>query len=766
MAGKRTDSHRGLHSHFPGVSAGHSEEEGRQYVLLNDQPVDGKEGDLLGTGDIAEGIAAVLFDSRASSPFVLTVDAGWGMGKSTLLRQIESRLPQGGEIAKLRFNAWTAESENALEGLIKTVLGKLDPNIVRRWIRLVARKRRMMLITRLGLGIAARFFGVARLVDELWDRVESDARSRNEMRDLIHGMLSDWIGQDATGEPGRALVVFIDDLDRCSDDVVVKVCEAVKLYLDAPGIIFVLACDQSVLARGVSASARGGTNEGRVYLEKIVQVVYRVPSPEDTQIKQLIFGYAQQSGTADLIDESVAGILAAGTGHNPRKIKRIINSFVLEYRLDPDWHSPPLGSVQLVRAVLLQHLYPLFYELLISEDSGDDPIGVFLDYAKLCERAADPPEDNPDDPWWDTTRRTFQAYRLVLRWPAERMEAEIQRLERYIPEGFPELARNNAFVMLLHGIGDNESRRSFRAQLRHRPLATETTEGADVISSLVDALSGDLSKRMTRPPARGEDIYPAQKREPPDDFNPLPSARVTNLVMLRMNVTTLLTELAFPPPPGGFGRVSSTIETLRNRGVLGTELARALSDTLDIADRAAGGSAVPPKVALAVENSGPAILEQLALLRTVAAARFEDHVLDRLQQNLPAGWLVEIDAAISPDGSEQDPPPRASVTSKHARADALVRKDDRSAVVEVRARLQPGSQRQVMALRDWLQKMPSDLPVLLVAPGEGLNAGELNKVRNRREGAIELLSWDWDADSLITTLRGLLEHSGDLCDAS
>lgn len=200
--------------------------------------------------------------------------------------------------------------------------------------------------------------------------------------------------------------------------------------------------------------------------------------------------------------------------------------------------------------------------------------------------------------------------------------------------------------------------------------------------------------------------------------------------------------------------------------MLDTELARALGDTLDIADQAAGGSAVPPKVALAVENSGPAILKQLALLRTVAAARFEDHVLDRLQQNLPEGWLVEIDAAISRDGSGQDPLPRASITSRHARTDAVVRKGDRSAVVEVRARLQPASQGQVIALRDWLQKMPSDLPVLLVAPGEGLNAGELNEVRNRRKGAIELLAWDWDADSLITTLRGLLEHSGDSSDAS
>jgi hypothetical protein len=222
----------------------------QSYILLNDQPIDHLEGDLLGVGDIAEGIAAALDASRASSPFVLTIDAGWGMGKSTLLRQIESRLSMRPEIAKLRFNAWTAEGDNALEGLIKSVLGELDPRTVRRWVRRLARQQRTVLIARLIFGVSARFFGITRLVDELWARLGGDTRSRNEMRDLIHGMLSDWITRDGRRDPSRALVVFIDDLDRCSDDVVVKVCEAVKLYLDVPGLIFVIACDQSVLARG------------------------------------------------------------------------------------------------------------------------------------------------------------------------------------------------------------------------------------------------------------------------------------------------------------------------------------------------------------------------------------------------------------------------------------------------------------------------------------------------------------------------------------
>jgi CheY-like chemotaxis protein len=456
------------------------------YTLLNDQPVDQAENDFLDVRNIAKDIASMLIASIDSSPFVLAVDAGWGMGKSTLLRQIENQLPDRADIVKLHFNAWTAEGENALEGLIKSVLTKLDPNLLRRTVRALARDRRVTTIARLGFGLIARFFGVARLVDELWKQMGVDAKSRNELRDLIHNMLSDWVSQGGAPRPSHAMVVFIDDLDRCSDDVVVKVCEAVKLYLDAPGLIFVIACDQSVLARGVSVARQGGSGEGRAYLEKIVQVAYRMPPPDNTKFRRLINEYARASGTNELIDETVERILAEGTGRNPRRVKRIINSFVLEYRLDPAWRQ--LGSTQLVTAILLQHLYTPFYELLVNEDSGENPIGEFLDYVEVHDGAHDPPAD-ANDPWWTTAARTFKTHRLAAPegpgMDRDKLAREIADLERELPEYFPELLRNRAFVALLRGVGDSGGSQALRAQLVRRPLATasayetlQTTSGA------------------------------------------------------------------------------------------------------------------------------------------------------------------------------------------------------------------------------------------------------------------------------------------------
>jgi CheY-like chemotaxis protein len=447
------------------------------YVLLNDQPVNDVADDLIGTSEVAEGLASMLMASRASSPFVLAVDASWGMGKSTLLRQIETRLAADQKVTAVRFNAWTTDGENALEGLIKSVLGELDRNVVRRWVRRLAKRQRLTSVMRLALALLARFVGVTRLVDELWKRLALDAKSRNELRDVIHGMLSDWVQADGKRDPDRALVVFIDDLDRCPDEVVIKVCEAVKLYLDAPGLIFVIACDQSVLARSVSAAARGGLGEGLAYLEKIVQVSYRVPAPEETQIKTLIRGYAEKSRTSELIDETVTEILAQRTSRNPRRIKRIINSFVLEYRLNPAWRQPNAGS-QLVTAILLQQLYRPFYDLLISEEASEDLITEFLDYVDVRDRVPEPPRST-DDPWWDVVRRTFKAHRLAAPESGSgSLRQDLQALEAELPEFFPDLAGNGTFVALLRGVGDENVRREFRSHLIRRPLATQSIADA------------------------------------------------------------------------------------------------------------------------------------------------------------------------------------------------------------------------------------------------------------------------------------------------
>ncbi|PSN81044.1 hypothetical protein C8B47_03500 [filamentous cyanobacterium CCP4] len=87
--------------------------------------------------------------------------------------------------------------------------------------------------------------------------------------------------------PAR-VVVYIDDLDRCPPRRVVQVLEAVQLLVKTPLFIAVLAIDERYITRALEQFYKGvllrhGSPSGTDYLEKIIQLPYRVrPIMADT----------------------------------------------------------------------------------------------------------------------------------------------------------------------------------------------------------------------------------------------------------------------------------------------------------------------------------------------------------------------------------------------------------------------------------------------------------------------------------------------------
>jgi hypothetical protein len=98
---------------------------------------------------------------------------------------------------------------------------------------------------------------------------------------------------DLVATERRPLVVFVDDLDRCSPSTVAQVIEAINLFLagEFPNCVFVLAVEPAVVAAHVEVAykdlvaslgsqPRGGRSSlGWRFLEKIVQLPLSLPLP-------------------------------------------------------------------------------------------------------------------------------------------------------------------------------------------------------------------------------------------------------------------------------------------------------------------------------------------------------------------------------------------------------------------------------------------------------------------------------------------------------
>lgn len=144
----------------------------------------------------------------------------------------------------------------------------------------------------------------------------------------------------------RRLVIFIDDLDRCLPEQAIGVLEAIKVFLDIQGCVFVLGVDREIIERGIRVRykefALSAASEAepfpvaeRDYLEKIVQVPFTLPPLSPATIAAFL--KSRLPAVAGLSAEEcaqVAALMTTGLLRNPRKVKRSFNIFRLHLTLD------------------------------------------------------------------------------------------------------------------------------------------------------------------------------------------------------------------------------------------------------------------------------------------------------------------------------------------------------------------------------------------------------------------------------------------------
>ena len=134
----------------------------------------------------------------------------------------------------------------------------------------------------------------------------------------------------------KALVIFIDDLDRCLPENVVKLIENIKHFISIKNnrCIFIIGVDRHVLEKGIEA--RYGTNliSGSEYLRKIINLSFDVPVCDEAN-KEFIIEIAKRYANEEWfahntgkINTFAAYFLTLGIS-NPRIIKPIVLRYVI-----------------------------------------------------------------------------------------------------------------------------------------------------------------------------------------------------------------------------------------------------------------------------------------------------------------------------------------------------------------------------------------------------------------------------------------------------
>lgn len=89
----------------------------------------------------------------------------------------------------------------------------------------------------------------------------------------------------------KQLIVLIDDLDRCLPDTAIETLEAIRLFVFTARTAFVVAADEAMIEYAVRKhfpdlpDSTGPRDYARNYLEKLIQVPFRIPALGETETR-------------------------------------------------------------------------------------------------------------------------------------------------------------------------------------------------------------------------------------------------------------------------------------------------------------------------------------------------------------------------------------------------------------------------------------------------------------------------------------------------
>lgn len=223
----------------------------------------------------------------------------------------------------------------------------------------------------------------------------------------------------------EGLVVFIDDLDRCSPMKVAAVLEAVNLIIagDFPDCYFVLGMDAEMVAAALQVAHKdltaGAPDDSRIpigwrFMDKFVQLPFIVP-PVDRDKETSLLHYLWKSAktenevptgpptgkpslraTEDMQDfVELSGSLAPLFHGNPRELKRFTNLLRFHWYLsyarsdaEGDNAAPTVGTQALAYWTAMSVKWPEHVRWLRRLDSRMSAVNVLNVSSELTDEAA------------------------------------------------------------------------------------------------------------------------------------------------------------------------------------------------------------------------------------------------------------------------------------------------------------------------------------------------------------------------------------------
>jgi KAP family P-loop domain len=263
------------------------------YPLWSDEPA---ARDLLSFDAVAATVVDAVLDDQLD-PIAIGLSGSWGSGKTTVLELVQGAIAQrstedGAKVLVIPTQPWRYDpavgpKESLIAEVLDALSGELKPGVGDEAKTLLARLAGRVNWAK-AFKVAAKAGIALQLpsVDDLLGLIREDPNVAESPERGLAGFREDFqelLASDGLKQISR-VVVLVDDLDRCLPETVVETLEAIRLFLSARGMSFVIAADEDRVADAIQQRLQARQSDdpetetpAKLYLHKIVQTTIPLP---------------------------------------------------------------------------------------------------------------------------------------------------------------------------------------------------------------------------------------------------------------------------------------------------------------------------------------------------------------------------------------------------------------------------------------------------------------------------------------------------------
>jgi len=294
---------------------------------------------------------AIVNIVKTSHPkFTIGIFGEWGAGKTTLINSVDNALQTDKSLIRVRLEAWRYKWEQfPIASLLKSIAYALPAEKqfedLKKKLETSAinfLKNTADILTSIISKYASEEYEISQ---EMFDTFKKELNSKIQLiaeldRDTVYFDGFEEIKKEIKNlrleNPAFRIIVYVDDLDKCSPKKALELLEVIRVFQDVEGFIYIIGISHDILIKLGNIESNEKSNEGEHYVKNLIQVPIALPKWSNQDTVKLVRDFIKKGMIhdkfKDVVDKNIE-LISVAIDNNPREIKRFLNNFIVAHEI-------------------------------------------------------------------------------------------------------------------------------------------------------------------------------------------------------------------------------------------------------------------------------------------------------------------------------------------------------------------------------------------------------------------------------------------------